>query len=46
MDHTKMDPADLDFPCEELSVHGLGFVVALSVHWEIDFLCVYTRRAN
>ena len=31
MDHTKVDPADLDSPCRELSVRGLGFVVALLV---------------
>ena len=31
MDHTKIVPADLDFLRRELSVRGLGFVVALSV---------------
>ena len=38
MDHTKVDQADLDFPCRELSVRGLGFAVALLVHSGIGFL--------
>ena len=29
MSYTKIDPADLDSPCRELSIHGLGFVVAI-----------------
>ncbi len=33
MDHTKIVPVDLDSPRRDLSVHGLGFVVALLVHW-------------
>ena len=42
MDKTKIDPADLNPPRCELSNGGLGFVVALSVRWQIDFLCAYT----
>ena len=34
--------ADLDFLHRELFVRGLGFAVALSVLWKIDFACVYT----
>ena len=37
MDHTKIYQADLDFPRRELSVRGLGFVVALSVRSGINF---------
>ena len=33
IDHTKIDKADLDSSRRELSVGGLGFVVALSVCW-------------
>ena len=33
MDHTTLDQADLDSPCQELFVLGLGFVVALAVRW-------------
>ena len=29
MYHTKIVQADLDVPCRELSMYGLGFVVAL-----------------
>ena len=42
MDHTKIDPADLDSPCRGLSVRGLGFVVAFFCsfrNW--FFVCVY-----
>ena len=39
----KIDNADLEFPCRELSVRGLGFVIALSVRWQIDFSCASTR---
>ena len=39
MDHTKMNPKYLDSPCQDLSVCGLGFVVALTVFTGIDF-CV------
>ena len=27
MDHTKVDQADLDFPCQGLFVRGLEFVI-------------------
>ena len=37
MDHTNIVTADLDSPRRELSVRGLGFVVALSVRWQINF---------
>ena len=37
--------ADPDFPRQELSVRGFGFDVALSVCYDIGFLCAYTRRA-
>ena len=37
----KIDMADLDSPRRELSETGLGFVVALLVAWELDFLCDY-----
>ena len=30
-DCTKMDQTNLDFPCQEFSLRGLGFVVALLV---------------
>ena len=40
-DHTKIVPADLDSPRRELFVRGLGFVVALSVRWQIDFSCAF-----
>ena len=40
MDHTKMNSKVLDFPCRELSIRGLGFVVALPVRPGIDFFCV------
>ena len=33
----KMDKAGLDFSFRELSVRGLGFVVALLVCWQIIF---------
>ena len=38
MDHTKMYQVDLDSPCQDLSVCGLGFVVALSNFLGIVFL--------
>ena len=40
VDCTKIDPADLDSPCQELLAHGLGFVVALFSG--IYFVCVST----
>ena len=36
MDQTK-DQKDLDAPCQELFVRGLGFVVALPVCLGLDF---------
>ena len=33
MDHTKIVTADLGSSYQELSVRGLGFVVALSDRW-------------
>ena len=42
MDQTKIDLTDLNPPRRELSNGGLGFVVALSVCWQIDFLCACT----
>ena len=39
MDHTKIDPADLNSSCRELFVRSLGFVVDLSVRWEINVSC-------
>ena len=45
MDHTKTYQADLDLPCRELSVRGLGFVVALLVRWQIYFSCSSTVGA-
>ena len=41
INRTKMDQADLDFPCQDFSVCGLGFVVPLSVCWKVIFrVCV------
>ena len=45
MDDTKLDPADLSFPCQELLARSLRFVVALAVSWQIDFSCASTREA-
>ena len=45
MDHTKMNSKDLDFPRRELSIRGLGFVVALPVRLGIVFLCESTKGA-
>ena len=45
MDHIKIDTAYLDSPCQELSVRGLGFVVALMVCWEIDS-CMRSLGSN
>ena len=41
MDHTKLDQAELDSPCGELSNGGLGIVVALTFVLGIMFSCVY-----
>ena len=38
MTFTKLDQADLDSSCLELSISGLGIVVALLVCWQISFL--------
>ena len=46
IDHTKIDPADLNSPRQELSVHSLGFVITLLVRWQINFLCASTLEAN
>ena len=42
MYHTKIDTADVDYPCQELSNGGLGLVVDLAFFSGIDFLSVYT----
>ena len=42
MTFTKMDPADLDSPCQKLSNGGLESVAALLVCWQIVFSCVST----
>ena len=40
MNFTKIEPADLNSPRQELSNGGLRIVVALTVHWQIDvFAC-------
>ena len=39
MDQHFLDPADLNFLCQDLSNGGLGIVVSLLVHWQINFLC-------
>ena len=45
MGHTKIVRTDLNSPCRELSVRGLGFVVALPVFSGINFVCAPTERA-
>ena len=42
MRYTKTIKADVDSPCPELSISGLGFVVALLVRSGIPFSCAYT----
>ena len=42
MTFTKLDQADLDSPCQELSTGGLGIAVALSFCWQIN-VCVRLR---
>ena len=42
MTFTKIDPADLDSPRRELSNGGVKIVVALLVHWQINFLSAQT----
>ena len=44
-DHTKIDPADLNFPRRELFVHSLRFVAALWVYWQIIFARAPTKGA-
>ena len=39
MDYTKIVPVDLDSPCQELSVRGLGYGVVLLV---CLFFCIST----
>ena len=47
MDDTKMNCRDLDSPRRELAVRGLGFVVALLVHWQIDFfVCILEEQSS
>ena len=46
MNHTKIVPADLDSPRRELLNSGLGLVVTLLVHWQINFSCVHFGRAT
>ena len=41
MDHTKMNPKDLDSSCQKLFNGGLGIVVALLVCSGIIFVCVH-----
>ena len=43
MGHTKIERVALDFPCQEFSACGLGFVAALPFFWGIDF-CVHILR--
>ena len=43
MGRTETFPVDLNSPCREISNGGLGFVVALSVRWQINFSCVYSE---
>ena len=45
MGHTRICTSDLNCPRRELSNGGLGFVLALLVRWQVDFLCVYTGGA-
>ena len=40
MDDIKPYLDDMDFPCGELSIGGLGFAVALLVRPGINFSCV------
>ena len=41
MNFTKRVKVDLDPPCQELFVRGLGFVRALLVCWQIEFFIVF-----
>ena len=40
MTFTELDQADLDSPCRELSIGGLGIVVSLLVRWCVRLLGV------
>ena len=42
MNHTKINPKYLDSSCRELFVRGLGFFIALSAFWGINFSCACT----
>ena len=42
MTFTKLNQADLDSPRRELFNGGLGNAVALSIRWQVVFLCIYT----
>ena len=44
MTFTKIDPADLDSPCRELSNGGLKSIVTLLVRWQINFLSARIGR--
>ena len=44
MGQTKLDQADLDSPCQELSSGGLVIVVTLLVRWQIIFLSARIGR--
>ena len=41
MSHTKIVLADLDSPCQELSVRGIRSVLALLVRWNLFCTRVY-----
>ena len=41
MDHTKIETVYLDSPCRELSMRGLGFIVARFFSG-VDFSCAST----
>ena len=45
MTFTKMNKADLESPCRELSNGGLGIVAVLLVRWKIDFSCASRSSA-
>ena len=44
MNFIKIDPADLNSPRRELFIRGIGFIVALLVRWQIDFLSARIGR--
>ena len=45
MGHTKIIKGDLDSPHREVSIGGLGVVIALLVRWQTDLSCVSTGGA-